>query len=148
MFFAMTNAIFDAGIVAWTAKRTYDSVRPVTAIDFLFQGQQIMAWGGSYRGTVMEDGSHWIPYQPSTFPTPPFPEYISGHSTFSAAGAEILKRFTHSDNSQSGTQSFSAQRLSGRCSGRCSQLFRRERPRSGVHREFRSHDRPAFGFFS
>jgi PAP2 superfamily len=97
MFFAMTNAIFDAGIAAWTAKRTYDSVRPVTAIDFLFQGQQIAAWGGPYRGTVMEDGSQWIPYQPSTFPTPPFPEYISGHSTFSAAGAEILKLFTHRD---------------------------------------------------
>jgi hypothetical protein len=43
------------------------------------------------------DGKFWIPYQPSTFPTPPFPEYISGHSTFSAAGAEILKRFTRSD---------------------------------------------------
>jgi hypothetical protein len=77
---------------------SYDSVRPVTAIDFLFQGQQIMAWGGPYRGAVMEDGSQWIPYQPSTFLTPPFSEYISGHSTFSAAGAEILKRFTHSDN--------------------------------------------------
>ncbi|MEJ7818512.1 MAG: hypothetical protein WKF49_07490, partial [Thermoleophilaceae bacterium] len=25
------------------------------------------------------------------------PEYISGHSTFSAAGAEVLKRFTRSD---------------------------------------------------
>jgi hypothetical protein len=98
MFFVMTNAIFDAGIVAWTAKRTFDSVRPVTAIDFLFQREQIMAWGGPYRGTVTEDGSQWIPYQPSTFPTPPFPEFISGHSTFSAAGAEILKRFTHSDD--------------------------------------------------
>ena len=32
-----------------------------------------------------------------TRPTPPFPEYSSGHSNFSAAGAEILKRFTHSD---------------------------------------------------
>jgi VCPO second helical-bundle domain len=30
-------------------------------------------------------------------PTPPFPEYSSGHSNFSAAGAEILKRFTRSD---------------------------------------------------
>jgi hypothetical protein len=43
------------------------------------------------------DGADWIPYQPSTFPTPPFPEYISGHSTFSAAGAEILKLFTGCD---------------------------------------------------
>jgi len=32
-----------------------------------------------------------------TRPTPPFPEYSSGHSNFSAAGAEILKRATHSD---------------------------------------------------
>jgi hypothetical protein len=33
----------------------------------------------------------------STFPTPPFPEYISGHSTFSAAGAAILRLFTGCD---------------------------------------------------
>jgi hypothetical protein len=97
MFFALTNAIFDAGIAAWDAKRAFDSVRPVTAVPFLFQGQQIKAWGGPYEGTVTEDGSQWIPYQPSTFPTPPFPEYISGHSAFSAAGAEVLRRFTHSD---------------------------------------------------
>jgi hypothetical protein len=38
MFFALSNAIFDAGIGAWDAKRTYDSVRPVTAIPLLFKG--------------------------------------------------------------------------------------------------------------
>jgi hypothetical protein len=97
LFFAMTNAIFDGSIVAWDAKRAFDSVRPVTAIPFLFQGQQIQAWGGPFNGTVTMDGRFWIPYQPSTFPTPPFPEYISGHSIFSAAGAEILKLFTGSD---------------------------------------------------
>jgi hypothetical protein len=43
------------------------------------------------------DGAHWQPYQPLTVVTPPFPEYCSGHSTFSAAGAEILQRFTGSD---------------------------------------------------
>lgn len=98
MFFALSNAIFDAGISCWAAKRTFDSVRPVTAIAFLFHGQQIQAWGGPGKGTVTIDGSQWIPYQPSTFPTPPFPEYISGHSTFSAAGAEILRLFTGSDD--------------------------------------------------
>ena len=97
MFFAMTNAIFDGGIVAWDAKRAFNSVRPVTAIPFLFQGQQIQAWGGPFKGTVTMDGRNWIPYQPSTFPTPPFPECSSGHSTFSAAGAEILKLFSESD---------------------------------------------------
>src|SRR3989441_2210235 len=97
VFFAMTNAIFDAGIVAWDAKRAFDSVRPVTAISFLFKGQQIQAWGGPFKGTITMDGGDWIPYQPSTFPTPPFPECSSGHSTFSAAGAEILKLFTNSN---------------------------------------------------
>ena len=29
--------------------------------------------------------------------TPPFPEYISGHSIFSSAAAEVLKRYTGSD---------------------------------------------------
>jgi hypothetical protein len=29
--------------------------------------------------------------------TPPFPEYVSGHSTFSAAGARVLATFTGSD---------------------------------------------------
>ena len=84
-------------IVAWDAKRAFNSVRPVTALPFLFQGQQIQAWGGPLKGTVTMDGRNWIPYQPSTFPTPPFPECSSGHSTFSAAGAGILKLFTESD---------------------------------------------------
>ncbi len=97
LFFALTNAIFDAGIVAWDAKRAFDSVRPATAIPYLFQGQQIQAWGGPGKGTVTMDGRFWIPYQLSTFPTPPFPEFISGHSTFSAAGAAVLRLFTGSD---------------------------------------------------
>ncbi len=97
MFFALTAAIHDAAIVAWDAKRAFDSVRPVTAIPFLFHGQTIMAWGGPYKGTIAMDGGDWIPYQPSTFPTPPFPECISGHSTFSAVGAEILRLWTGSD---------------------------------------------------
>ncbi|HEY3058666.1 MAG TPA: phosphoesterase, partial [Chloroflexota bacterium] len=52
---------------------------------------------GPYRGTQLVEGASWFPYQPTTFPTPPFPEYSSGHSNFSAAGAEILELFTHRD---------------------------------------------------
>jgi hypothetical protein len=97
LFFALTNAIFDAGIVAWDAKRAFDSVRPATAVPFVLRGQRIRAWGGPGKGTVTMDGSSWTPYQPSTFPTPPFPEFISGHSTFSAAGSTVLRLFTGSD---------------------------------------------------
>ncbi|MBK8626071.1 MAG: hypothetical protein IPN86_11050 [Saprospiraceae bacterium] len=36
----------------------------------------------------------WVPYQRATFVTPPFGGYISGHSTFSRAAAEVLTQFT------------------------------------------------------
>lgn len=38
----------------------------------------------------------WMPYQASNFVTPPFPGYISGHSTFSRSAAEALTEFTGS----------------------------------------------------
>jgi hypothetical protein len=97
LFFALTNAIFDASICCWDGKRAFASVRPITALRYLFQGQPVLAWAGPYRGTRLISGENWFPYQPRTFPTPPFPEYSSGHSTFSAAGAEILTLFTKSD---------------------------------------------------
>jgi hypothetical protein len=97
LFFALTNAIFDASVCCWDNKRAFDSVRPITALRYLFQGRSVRAWGGPYRGTQVIRGEDWFPYQGATFPTPPFPEYSSGHSTFSAAGAEILRLFTGSD---------------------------------------------------
>ncbi|MEV1174803.1 vanadium-dependent haloperoxidase [Nonomuraea sp. NPDC049784] len=92
MFFALANSVMDAGIASWEVKRDHDSARPITAIRFLYRGKQIPTWGGR---TI--DGASWVPYQAPTFPTPPFAEYVSGHSTFSAAAAEVLKRFTGSD---------------------------------------------------
>ena len=38
----------------------------------------------------------WITYQRRTFVTPAFPGFVSGHSTFSRAGAEVLTRMTGS----------------------------------------------------
>jgi hypothetical protein len=97
MFFALTNAVLDAGIAAWDAKRAYDSVRPLTAIHWLYGEQPVTAWGGPCAGTRQISGASWEPYQPVTIVTPPFPEYISGHSTFSAAAAQVLRQFTGSD---------------------------------------------------
>ncbi|WP_435011975.1 DUF6851 domain-containing protein (plasmid) [Tundrisphaera lichenicola] len=100
MFFLVANAVMDAGIAAWDTKRAYDYVRPVTAVHFLFAGGPVRAWAGPYLGTRWIDGGDWLPYQPLTFITPPFPEYVSGHSAFSAASAEVLRRFTGSDHFQ------------------------------------------------
>lgn len=38
----------------------------------------------------------WVPYQRPTFVTPAFPGYVSGHSTFSRAAAEVMTSFTGS----------------------------------------------------
>ena len=96
MFFTLGNALMDAGIAVWEGKRWFDSERPITAIRFLKAGKLIEAYVPGVGRTVVK-GEDWLPYQPATFITPPFAEYPSGHSGFSAAAAEILQRFTGSD---------------------------------------------------
>jgi hypothetical protein len=89
--------VLDAGIACWETKRFYNNSRPITAIRFLFRDQTIQGWKGNRQvGSIL--GQNWKPFQPDSFITPPFAEYSSGHSTFSAASAEILKRFTGSDS--------------------------------------------------
>ncbi len=97
LFFALTNALLDASIAVWERKLEFNSVRPITAIPYLYNGRTIQAWGGPGQKTIEMDGRNWIPYQASTSPTPPFAEFPSGHSTFSAAAATVLRLFTHSD---------------------------------------------------
>jgi hypothetical protein len=93
LFFALTNAIFDASIACWDCKRAYDSARPVTAVHYLYSGQNVTAWAGPGKGTQSIDGGAWRSY----LSTPSFAEYVSGHSTFSATGAYILSETTGLD---------------------------------------------------
>lgn len=98
MFFALANAVLDAGIACWECKRYYEYIRPVTAVRYLNAGQPLTCWGGAGKGTVtMADGANFFPYQESFVVTPPFPEYVSGHSTFSAAGTYIMQQSAGSD---------------------------------------------------
>jgi membrane-associated phospholipid phosphatase len=78
--FALLNvAMADAAICAWDAKFRYNFWRPVTAIR-----------NGDTDGNPATDGDPgWTPL----ITTPPFPDYISGHSTFSGAAAEVLSLF-------------------------------------------------------
>jgi len=41
--------------------------------------------------------ANWVPYQRPTFVTPAFPGYVSGHSSFSRAAAEVLAQLTGSE---------------------------------------------------
>jgi membrane-associated phospholipid phosphatase len=69
-------ALADAAIACWDAKYTYDAWRPVTAIR--------KADLDGNDATIVDDT--WQ----SLITTPPFPEYTSGHSTFSSAAATVL----------------------------------------------------------
>jgi PAP2 superfamily len=51
---------------------------------------------GVRRGVGWLLASRWGTYQRPTFVTPAFPGYVSGHSTFSRAAAEVLTAFTGS----------------------------------------------------
>jgi hypothetical protein len=97
LFFILGNALMDASIAAWAWKYKYDYVRPITGIREHHRGQEIQGWLGPYRGFGPIKGETWVPYQELNVVTPPFPEYVSGHSTFSAAGARVLSTFARSD---------------------------------------------------
>ena len=49
---------------------------------------------------------NWWPYQRPTFVTPPFAGYVSGHSTYSRAGAEVLTALTGSEYFPGGMSGF------------------------------------------
>jgi hypothetical protein len=52
----------------------------------------------------------WVPYQRSTFVTPAFAGYPSGHSTFSRAAAEVLTAFTGDAYFPGGMTSFTVKK--------------------------------------
>jgi hypothetical protein len=50
----------------------------------------------------------WWPYQRPTFVSPPFPGYISGHSTYSRTAAELMALFTGDEFFPGGKSEFQA----------------------------------------
>ena len=69
---------------------------PVDAIAVrAWPGQPIDSVTG-HSGVRWIAAVRWLPYQSQTFVTPAFPGYVSGHSTFSRAAAEVLTAITGS----------------------------------------------------
>ena len=97
LFFAVANIVFDAFISCWETKRYYDSSRPWTLVRWIYKGRKVRGYLGPCKGFGMLPAEEWHPYSPSTFVTPPFPGYTSGHATASGASARILELFTGSD---------------------------------------------------
>jgi hypothetical protein len=73
----MYLASADASIACWEAKYTFNFWRPITAIQN----------GDADDNVRTEADPAWTPL----FPTPPHPEYLSGHSTNSSTMATVLR---------------------------------------------------------
>ncbi|HUE71253.1 MAG TPA: hypothetical protein VMP01_10240 [Pirellulaceae bacterium] len=84
MFALLNIGLADAAIMCWKIKYTTDYWRPITAIR--------EADNDGNPDTAADP--NWLPL----IPTPPFPTYTSGHSSFSGAAAAILADFFGTDN--------------------------------------------------
>lgn len=83
LFGLISLAQADSAIVCWLTKFKYNTWRPVTAI------QRADEDGNEQTEPDRTWESHLI--------SPPFPEYTSGHSTFSAASARVLATYFGTD---------------------------------------------------
>jgi len=98
LFMALNAAIFDVAIATWDVKYDTDYVRPQSAIRHLYHDQEVEAWAGPNQGIQTILGQEWQPYQNTTFVTPPFPAYTSGHSGFSRAAADTIASYVGDDS--------------------------------------------------
>jgi membrane-associated phospholipid phosphatase len=85
LFALLSIAQADAAIVSWDAKYFYDHVRPYSYIT-------------SQAAAAADPATPIDPTWENLIPSPPFPAYTSGHSTFSSASAVILARFFEADD--------------------------------------------------
>jgi hypothetical protein len=130
--FALMNfAMADAGIASWDAKYAYNFWRPVTAIRA----------ADTDGNEATEQDETWTPL----IATPPFPEYTSGHSTFSGAADAVLTAIFGEQSFRAPTQAFSNQLRSFSSFTEAADEAGRSRIYGGIHYQFASDDGKAAG---
>ena len=97
MYFLNQIVAMDAFIASWDTKMFYDYARPYALVHEYFGEKMITGWKGFDKGWGELKGTDWRPYSPDIFLCPPFPSYVSGHSSVSGACAEALRLFTGTD---------------------------------------------------
>jgi hypothetical protein len=81
LYAALNIAMADAAVAAWDIKYAYDLWRPIHAIRLAPTDPS----DPNYNPGIKADAA-WLPL----IPTSNHPEYVSGHSSFSGAGAAVL----------------------------------------------------------
>jgi hypothetical protein len=90
-FYKLSCALFQVSISVWKIKYKYLQCRPIQSIRLNFPDKNFNYYNGNCNGNL------WLPYQRLASLTPPFCDYISGHSSFSSAGAYILNNLLGKD---------------------------------------------------
>lgn len=85
--YQLNCGLFQMSLITWNIKYKYKQARPIQTIRLLYPDKEFDYYFGKSKGDI------WLPYQPTRLRTPPFPDYISGHSSFSAIGAYFLTKF-------------------------------------------------------
>jgi hypothetical protein len=124
LFAVLNAALADAGIAAWHCKYRFNGWRPVTAIR-----------------RAAEDGNPATEPDPgweSLLPSPPHPEYVSGHAAFSGAAATVLAHFLGSDRVRFSVTSDSAPGVARNYSSfsECAREIASSRVFGGIHFSF------------
>ncbi len=85
--YLLNTTMFMSSVVAWGVKFKYMQARPIQEIRLL-NNKNVT----TFDGTIVNCKS-WKTFQQQNFQTPPFPDYISGHSTFSGGAATIFEKY-------------------------------------------------------
>jgi hypothetical protein len=81
----LCSSLYQSSICAWKLKREHLQARPIQKIRQYEYGNSLsQPWNNQTLG------QYWLPFQELNFVTPPFPDFVSGHSTFSMSSAKIF----------------------------------------------------------
>ena len=81
----LSTSLYQSGICAWRLKRDHLQARPLQKIrQYEYGNVMSQSWNSKTQG------QYWLPYQELNFVTPPFPDFVSGHSSFSSSSAKIF----------------------------------------------------------
>lgn len=94
LLYYLNSTLFMSSILAWTAKFNQLESRPIQYIRLLPE-RIVTTWDGTRVSNRI-----WKPFQQNTAITPPFPDFISGHSTFSGSASIIFEKFFSNDFSK------------------------------------------------
>jgi len=89
--------LFEMGRTAWGIKLQYQEARPIQDIRRNYPTTDLSGWQTTMDPITHQlqpaadvSGCLWLPYQAANFVTPPFPDFVSGHSAYSEVFALVM----------------------------------------------------------